>query len=1049
MKNRLLTLIFAFLLVNSVNAQKCGSYDGYLEKQIQNYPDFYHNLEGKNQKLKAENIKALKGISAFKTENGKKIIPVVVHNIYNGTNGYLSDAVIQNAIDVLNRNINGQSQQFLGQDSDNNSLTPDIFASVRGVANIEFRLAKITPTCDTCTPKSTTGIVRINTEITSLGSGVPDPVKALSYWNSYQYLNIWTVPAFGGDAGGGLQGYAQFPNPNPFSGDFMSTDGIVLLSELLESNSNSTLTHEVGHWLGLRHIWGDEECGDDGIFDTPPQRYDNNGASLNPPVPAGHPFGNASNFPYHVGLINPNTGLVPWGCLGDSLNPAGEMFMNYMSYTESPTTMFSAGQIEVVNVTLEGLVDETTGISGFGYREYMWSPENNLATGTDGYFNLNDTCSTQYDFASRFGTSSCLNVPHSFRSNSNFVDLDITASSWDFGDGSTATGDINMINYTYDSVGTYDVTLIVEYNGLREVRASNINDLNPSWDELDISLYPLIVQGTKDELISMGATNISVHIDEDGYSLNSFWKKNQFSTDSILDASSIDTLQADSTIKPIINYINYDNTNSSFPDSVLLAGPDSIWILIDGNTPSSQDLLLLDNADSVWQSDITIGYLNTILDYNFYYDTTVLNILTFIDSTFLSAADSVLLDGADSSWSVNGVLASDSIKIYFAQFNVDSIITISINIDTTSLSASDSLMFNNADSSWSNVQSIIGSVDTIRSYYAQYDYYIYNGYFADTLFYRGELVDTTYIASYQSSCMDTIVKTDYMNISEDISPNITFPYAYSFESEQQWNSDWIKTQPQSVDSEWEFQSLTNTLWEWTSSAYNEGSASIMINRNNLVLGTAEIISNSYNLSDLDSPAIKFSWSGAASSNNVVNELKISYSTNCGRNWSPLGTIDAINSANAGMYVTDFIPEASQWIDTVMTKNQLRDENIKFKFEYVINGNSNNFYLDNILIGEESELMSVENTASSKLSIYPNPTREGLTSIRLNNLANKILEVKLVNILGAEVMHMFSGELGTNYPEAKEYNLSHLETGIYFVKVVAGGSVIVTDKLIVR
>ena len=101
--------------------------------------------------------------------------------------------------------------------------TPDIFAAVRGVANVEFRLAKITPTCDTCTPQSTTGVNRIYTDITSAGSDGPDPVKALSFWNSYQYLNIWTVPAFGGHAGPGLLGYAQFP----FSG-MMSTDGVVL-----------------------------------------------------------------------------------------------------------------------------------------------------------------------------------------------------------------------------------------------------------------------------------------------------------------------------------------------------------------------------------------------------------------------------------------------------------------------------------------------------------------------------------------------------------------------------------------------------------------------------------------------------------------------------------------------------------------------------------------------------------------------------------------------------------------------------------------------------
>ena len=149
-----------------------------------------------------------------------------------------------------------------------------------------------------------------------------------------------------------------------------------------------------------------------------------------------------------------------------------------------------------------------------------------------------------------------------------------------------------------------------------------------------------------------------------------------------------------------------------------------------------------------------------------------------------------------------------------------------------------------------------------------------------------------------------------------------------------------------------------------------------------------------------------------------------------------------------MYLSNFAPNASEWMDTVMTKTQLKNDNVMFKFEYVINGSSNNFYLDNIMIGEESELMMVENTAASRVSIYPNPT-DGKTFIELNNLANKEIEVKLVNILGAEIMHLFSGEIVSNYYMINNIDLSHLETGIYFVKVVADGDIVMTDKLILK
>ena len=149
-----------------------------------------------------------------------------------------------------------------------------------------------------------------------------------------------------------------------------------------------------------------------------------------------------------------------------------------------------------------------------------------------------------------------------------------------------------------------------------------------------------------------------------------------------------------------------------------------------------------------------------------------------------------------------------------------------------------------------------------------------------------------------------------------------------------------------------------------------------------------------------------------------------------------------------MYLSDFAPNASEWMDTVMTKNQLKNDNIMFKFEYIVNGNSNNFYLDNIMIGEESDLMIIENTSSARVSVYPNPT-DGKAFIELNNLAYKEVEVKFVNILGAEIIHLFSGEIESNYYKINNIDLSHLETGIYFVKVVADGDIIMTDKLILK
>ena len=82
--------------------------------------------------------------------------------IYNENGeGAITDAEVQYAINHLNANINGQAYNFL-------TGTPDVFAASRGELNVEFRLAKLTPKCDNCPPRPTTGIVRVQSELTNL-----------------------------------------------------------------------------------------------------------------------------------------------------------------------------------------------------------------------------------------------------------------------------------------------------------------------------------------------------------------------------------------------------------------------------------------------------------------------------------------------------------------------------------------------------------------------------------------------------------------------------------------------------------------------------------------------------------------------------------------------------------------------------------------------------------------------------------------------------------------------------------------------------------------
>ena len=162
---------------------------------------------------------------------------------------------------------------------------PTPFAPLADDARLEFELATTDPDGN-----PTNGITRTKTNkdsfdsddfVKSSAGGGADP------WPSDRYLNIWVCPR-----SGGLLGYAQFP------GGPAATDGVVILHSAFGTtgtatapfNLGRTTTHEVGHWLNLRHIWGDVGTGcfgSDFVADTPNQAGPNYGTPSFPRVTCG------------------------------------------------------------------------------------------------------------------------------------------------------------------------------------------------------------------------------------------------------------------------------------------------------------------------------------------------------------------------------------------------------------------------------------------------------------------------------------------------------------------------------------------------------------------------------------------------------------------------------------------------------------------------------------------------------------------------------------------------------------------------------------------
>lgn len=197
-------------------------------------------------------------------------IPVVVHVVHNGepigTGPNISDAQVMSQIAVLNEDF-----RRLNADTTN---TPAMFDSVAADVGIEFCLATLSPS-----GMPTNGINRVNGGQNGWSTNqINGTLKPQTIWNRNHYLNMWSVKF----SSNSLLGYAQFPGGNA------QTDGVVINyrnfgrypANPISGNYDlgRTATHEVGHWLNLRHIWGDGPCGqDDFVQDTPESDASNSG----------------------------------------------------------------------------------------------------------------------------------------------------------------------------------------------------------------------------------------------------------------------------------------------------------------------------------------------------------------------------------------------------------------------------------------------------------------------------------------------------------------------------------------------------------------------------------------------------------------------------------------------------------------------------------------------------------------------------------------------------------------------------------------------------
>jgi PKD repeat protein len=444
MKKFLFTITCFFKLSLSFSQHHCGT------------DHFHHHISSKHQDIKRlENEYNKHAVEYVKNRSvdiqkraAKYTVPVVFHVIHTGGNENISREQIQDQIRILNEDFSYTNANKV------NLRNP--FKNAAGIGDIEFQLASVDPNGN-CFD----GVNRIYSTAGINMDMSKEPVKDLAYWNKSKYLNIWVVTDITGSGSTGtVLGYAVFPWMQNFS-----KDGIVIRHDRVGSigtasgtDDGRTLTHEIGHWLGLYHTFQDG-CSDGDLCDDTP--------------PVASTFTNA-NCPQNGNSCSNDFPDLP------------DMWENYMDYSNGKCmSVFTKQQVSRMHYFLTSL------------RTTIYSNSNLVSVGV---LKQNVKPTAMFNANTR---TICAGKPVTF------YDLSckgaVTGRLWTFTGAQIQTSTDENPSVMYSKPGTYEVKLQVQNNFGSDTRTETayitvlkeFGEADPNFEEGFESGDPMTVSGFK------------------------------------------------------------------------------------------------------------------------------------------------------------------------------------------------------------------------------------------------------------------------------------------------------------------------------------------------------------------------------------------------------------------------------------------------------------------------------------------------------------------------------------------------------------------------